>query len=117
MKNILSRDELRVSHTAKRLTAWRAGELTFGFGKMGIVNNLFESGFRQQWWRDKERTGSEKLIQQINFLKTFAIRQSRKMSQWLEEVVRRKDCLGRILLFEMGSIGLINNSANEDKSY
>lgn len=57
-----------------------------------------------------------KLIQQINFLKTFAIRQSRKMWQWLEEVVRCKDCLGNILLFKIGDIGHINNSGNKDKS-
>lgn len=57
-----------------------------------------------------------KLIQQINFLKTFAIRQSRTISQWLKEVVRSTDCLGSILLFEMEDIGLINNSANKDKS-
>lgn len=56
-----------------------------------------------------------KLIQQINFLKTFTIRQSRKMSQSLEGVVRSKDCSGSIFHFEMGDRGFINNLTNKNK--
>lgn len=78
MKNILSKDKLTVSHTAEKLTAWRAGELTFGFGKMGIVNDLYESCFRQQWWQDKERTGSEKINSANKFLEDLYYKTKQK---------------------------------------
>lgn len=44
--NILDKDWLSVPHAAERLTTKGAGELTFGSGKIEMVNDLYKSGFR-----------------------------------------------------------------------
>lgn len=50
VKNCLKNNWSSVSYAAERLAAKRAGELTFRLGKMEIINDLYESSCRQQWW-------------------------------------------------------------------
>lgn len=50
VKGHLKNDWVSVAYAADRLAAKRAGELTFRLGKMEIINDIYQSSCRRQWW-------------------------------------------------------------------
>lgn len=98
-----------MSHAAERLTAWRAGELTFGFGKTGIVNDLYESGIRYQRRQDRERTGSKKINSANKFLEDLCYKTKQKNGVMPGGSCERPRLFRECFLFKTGDIGHVNN--------